>query len=67
MRDKPLRLSEDMIAAITSVADTKGVSPESVLKRAIFTYTGKYHRANVPVDTTNVVSMQRHKELESGE
>lgn len=54
----PLQLSEEMVAAIHRMAAAKGVSPESVLKRAVFTYTGKHNRPIPPADATNVVSLR---------
>jgi hypothetical protein len=54
----PLQLSEEMVAAINRVAAAKGVSPESVLKRAVFTYTGKHDHQMEQVDQTNVVLLR---------
>jgi hypothetical protein len=66
MSEDPFQLSEEMIAAINRVAYRMGVSPVSVLKRAIFTYTGKFDRPMQQADATNVVSLRR-ADQESGE
>jgi hypothetical protein len=57
-----LTLTEEMIAAINRVAERKGNSPETVLRRAIFTYTGKFDRPAEKPDMSNVVSLRGERD-----
>jgi hypothetical protein len=57
-----LNLTPEMIAAINRVAKRKGNSPMTVLKRAIFTYTGRFEEPAAPKPgTSNVVSLRREE------
>jgi hypothetical protein len=57
-----LNLTPEMIEAINRVAERKGNSPMTVLKRAIFTYTGKFDRPTEKPDMSNVVSLRGERE-----
>ena len=57
-----LTLTPEMIEAINRVAERKGNSPMTVLKRAIFTYTGRFEKPAAPKPgTSNVVSLRREE------
>jgi len=50
-----LTLTPEMIEAINRVARRLGNNPETVLKRAIFSYTGKMDRPEIEQEVSNVV------------
>ena len=62
-----LTLPPEMIEAINRVARRLGNNPETVLKRAIFSYTGKMDRPAAKPDTSNVVALRPVDKSNSGE
>jgi len=52
-----LEITEDMRAAIEIMAKRFDCTPQSILKRMIFSYAAKFGEPASKPDTTNVVSL----------
>jgi len=54
-----IELTDDMIAAIETIAKKFNCLPQSVLKRMVFGYAAEHAGPVKSVDTTNLVSIGR--------
>lgn len=62
-----LKLTPEMIEAINRIAKRHGNNPETVLRRAIFSYRGKMDRPVIKPDTSNVVALHPVDKSNSGD